>query len=101
MMICLCCILVPRYMTSEDMVIRNDPELAAIAKQYAADFELFVQDFAAAWTKVMNADRFRGPTGNECSPAAAAGGPAHGAAPQTASSSAAAPATSGSPHAAV
>lgn len=74
------------YMTGDDMVLKRDPELAAIAKQFATDNELFVQEFAAAWTKLMNADRFKGPTGNECSPAAAtsagtAGRAAHAAPP--------------------
>jgi hypothetical protein len=59
------------YMTPEDMVIRNDPELSAIAKQYVMNNEIFLQDFSAAWTKIMNADRFKGPTGNECAAAAA------------------------------
>lgn len=57
------------YMTPEDMVIRNDPKLAAIAKQYVMNNDVFVQDFSAAWTKIMNEDRFKGPTGNECAPA--------------------------------
>lgn len=54
------------YMTPSDMVIKRDRELAAIAKEYATDKHLFVREFAAAWTKVMNADRFKGPAGNEC-----------------------------------
>jgi catalase-peroxidase len=54
------------YMTPSDMVIKRDRELSAIAKEYAADNSLFVPEFAAAWTKVMNADRFRGPAGSEC-----------------------------------
>jgi catalase-peroxidase len=43
-----------------DLVFGSNSELRAIAEVYAADDakEKFVQDFAAAWTKVMNADRF-------------------------------------------
>lgn len=48
------------------MVIRDDPEFSAIAKEYAANNKLFLQAFKAAWTKVMNADRFKGPAGNIC-----------------------------------
>lgn len=54
------------YMTPTDLVIREDPALAAIAKEYAGDEARFVKDFAAAWTKAMNADRFQGPVGNVC-----------------------------------
>jgi catalase-peroxidase len=43
-----------------DLVFGSNSELRAIAEVYAADDAKakFVQDFAAAWTKVMNADRF-------------------------------------------
>ncbi len=43
-----------------DLVFGSNSELRAIAEVYAADDarEKFVQDFAAAWTKVMNLDRF-------------------------------------------
>lgn len=60
------------YMQPEDMVIKQDPELAAIARQYAQDNDLFVSDFSAAWTKLMNADRFNGPVGSVCANAVAA-----------------------------
>jgi catalase-peroxidase len=48
--------------TRVDLVFGSNSELRAIAEVYAADDarEKFVQDFAAAWTKVMNADRFDG-----------------------------------------
>jgi len=58
---------VPLLLPLQDMVIKRDPELAAIAKEYAGNNVLFVKDFASAWTKVMNADRFKGPMGNDCS----------------------------------
>src|SRR5262249_28400056 len=46
--------------TRADLVFGSNSELRAIAEIYAsADAnEKFVNDFAAAWKKVMNADRF-------------------------------------------
>jgi catalase-peroxidase len=43
-----------------DLIFGSNSELRALAEVYAGDDaqEKFVQDFAAAWTKVMNADRF-------------------------------------------
>jgi catalase-peroxidase len=43
-----------------DLVFGSNSELRAIAEVYASDDagEKFVNDFAAAWTKVMNLDRF-------------------------------------------
>ena len=43
-----------------DLVFGSNSELRAVAEVYASDDakEKFVQDFVAAWTKVMNADRF-------------------------------------------
>ena len=43
-----------------DLVFGSNSELRAIAEVYASDDakEKFVRDFVAAWTKVMNADRF-------------------------------------------
>jgi catalase-peroxidase len=43
-----------------DLVFGSNSELRAVAEVYAADDakEKFVHDFVAAWTKVMNADRF-------------------------------------------
>jgi catalase (peroxidase I) len=54
------------YMTPADLVIKKDATLAVIAQEYAGSNDKFLQDFAAAWTKAMNADRFKGPLGNEC-----------------------------------
>lgn len=42
------------------------PELRYYADYYAADGDEYAKDFAAAWTKLMNADRFDGPLGNVC-----------------------------------
>ena len=46
--------------TRVDLIFGSNSELRALAEVYAcADAkEKFVKDFAAAWTKVMNADRF-------------------------------------------
>jgi catalase-peroxidase len=46
--------------TRVDLVFGSDSILRAYAEVYAQDGnqEKFVQDFVAAWTKVMNADRF-------------------------------------------
>jgi catalase-peroxidase len=46
--------------TSVDLIFGSHSQLRAFAEVYAcADSkEKFVKDFVAAWTKVMNADRF-------------------------------------------
>ena len=46
--------------TSVDLVFGSNSELRAVAEAYASDDgkEQFVNDFVAAWTKVMNLDRF-------------------------------------------
>jgi catalase-peroxidase len=46
--------------TSVDLVFGSNSQLRALAEAYAQDDagEKFVGDFVAAWTKVMNADRF-------------------------------------------
>ncbi|MGH3294459.1 MAG: peroxidase family protein, partial [Trebonia sp.] len=46
--------------TRVDLIFGANSELRAVAEVYASDDgrEKFVKDFAAAWTKVMNADRF-------------------------------------------
>ena len=46
--------------TPVDLVFGSNSELRAVAEVYASDDakQKFVDDFAAAWTKVMNADRF-------------------------------------------
>ena len=49
-----------RTATRIDLVFGSNSELRAIAEVYAQDDNnaKFVRDFVAAWTKVMNADRF-------------------------------------------
>ncbi|WP_433890636.1 catalase/peroxidase HPI [Streptomyces sp. CA-111067] len=46
--------------TRNDLVFGSNSELRAVAEVYASDdaSEKFARDFVAAWTKVMNADRF-------------------------------------------
>ena len=46
--------------TRVDMIFGSNAELRAISEVYAQDdgHEKFVRDFASAWNKVMNADRF-------------------------------------------
>ncbi|KUN09720.1 hydroperoxidase [Streptomyces yokosukanensis] len=46
--------------TRADLVFGSNSELRAVAEVYASDDakEKFVKDFVAAWTKVMNADRY-------------------------------------------
>lgn len=54
------------YMLPSDIAIRDDPEFGTIAKEFASDNGKFLGEFQAAWTKMMNADRFKGPAGNVC-----------------------------------
>ncbi len=46
--------------TRSDLIFGSHPELRAIAEVYAADDagEKFATDFAAAWSKVMELDRY-------------------------------------------
>ena len=54
------------YMLPQDLLFRDDSVLSPIAKKYASDNELFLNDFRKAWTKLSNIDRFDGPIGNVC-----------------------------------
>ena len=46
--------------TRVDLIFGSNSQLRALAEVYACDDsqEKFLDDFVAAWTKVMNADRF-------------------------------------------
>jgi catalase-peroxidase len=46
--------------TRVDLIFGSNSELRALAEVYATDDakDKFVNDFVAAWTKVMNLDRF-------------------------------------------
>jgi len=54
------------FITGFDLPIKYSPILKSISLQYASDERLFKDAFTNAWTKLMNADRFDGPTGNLC-----------------------------------
>lgn len=54
------------YMTSSDLALRWNPAYLTVVQQYASNNTLFLIEFAQAWTNLMNADRFSGPTGNVC-----------------------------------
>ena len=49
-----------RTATAADLVFNSNAILRGIVEVYSSDdtTEKFVQDFAAAWTKVMDNDRF-------------------------------------------
>ena len=42
------------------------PCLPPTPQDFASDNNYFLTTFASAWTKLMVADRFMGPTGNQC-----------------------------------
>ena len=44
--------------TEADLVFGSNSELRTVAEVYAYDKDTFAKDFVAAWTKVMDADRF-------------------------------------------
>lgn len=54
------------YMLKTDLLLKYDAAFLAIAQDFASDNDQFLDEFALAWTKVMNADRFDGPVGNVC-----------------------------------
>jgi len=54
------------FMLPQDMALKWDSSYMAIAEDFASDNNMFITEFQAAWTKLMNIDRFAGPTGNVC-----------------------------------
>ena len=54
------------YMLPTDIALKQDAQLLTIVREFAASNHAFLQSFAAAWTKMMNADRFMGPAGSVC-----------------------------------
>ena len=48
------------------MYFKTDPELSAIAMEFAQDQDQFLRVLADAWTLLMNADMFDGPQGMKC-----------------------------------
>ena len=53
-------------MYKTDLLIKQDQQLVGIVEEFAMDDSAFLREVAAAWTKLSNADRFKGPTGNVC-----------------------------------
>jgi len=53
-------------MVTTDLLLRWDAQWLAIAQEYASDEALFLDEFGAAWTKLMNADRYSGPAASAC-----------------------------------
>ena len=54
------------YALASDLALVWDPVFKAQTVIYAENNELFLNDFASAWTTLMNADRFDGPLYNLC-----------------------------------
>ena len=54
----------PRH--PQDMAVRWHAEFLSPGQEFASDETAFLRAFASAWTKLMNADRFRGPAGSVC-----------------------------------
>jgi len=50
----------------DDILLVAAAEYLAVAQEYAGNQDLFMTTLASAWTKLMNADRFDGPTRNVC-----------------------------------
>lgn len=50
----------PLFMLPTDVALLHDPEILALVEEFASDKAAFLGEFSAAWTKVMNADRFDG-----------------------------------------
>jgi len=53
-------------MLRSDLLLVASAETLAAVQDYAGDEEMFLSDLSDVWTKMMNADRFDGPTGNVC-----------------------------------
>lgn len=54
------------FALATDLALVWDPEFKAQVELYAQDNELFLLELGLAWTALMNADRFDGPTGSVC-----------------------------------
>jgi len=50
----------------DDILLISAAEYLTVAQQFAGDEALYLKTLASAWTKLMNADRFDGPTRNLC-----------------------------------
>jgi hypothetical protein len=54
------------YLKPGDVVVKDDKDWRPIAEAFAADNNKFLKAFGSAYTKMMNADRFKGPSGSVC-----------------------------------
>jgi len=57
-----------RTIERAEYLLTIEPEFRAAAQDFATEPQVLAQEFAAAWTKIMNADRYDGPAGNLCTP---------------------------------
>jgi catalase (peroxidase I) len=59
----------PIFITPADhnLIAAGQNDYAGVVQEYSFDNSAFLADFASAWQKLMNADRFDGPTRNLCS----------------------------------
>ena len=49
-----------------DTFFLSDPELLALSQEFASDNSAFLEEFIKAWTILVTADMFDGPSGNLC-----------------------------------
>jgi catalase/peroxidase HPI len=54
------------FVTGEDIAFKYDYVYKSIAMDYIHNADAWKEDFVSAWTKLMDIDRFDGPTGNLC-----------------------------------
>lgn len=50
------------FMLKTDMQLLFDPEFKVVAAEFAQDNDMFLQEFSAAWVKIMNADIYNSET---------------------------------------
>lgn len=55
-----------KFITERDFALLLEPAFLAALFEFAASEFLFLREFEAAWTQLMDADRFDGPVGNLC-----------------------------------
>lgn len=53
-------------MLRSDLLLVASAETLSAVQDYAGNKEMYLEDLSNVWTKMMNADRFSGPTGNLC-----------------------------------
>ena len=55
------------FMYKSDIFFKSDPELMAITYEFAGDNKVFLEELSDAWSLLVNADMFDGPSNNLCS----------------------------------